>query len=388
MASSFVKGGIKALSKGAIKGTRKATTKAVKETGEQFFKRMDKEKLVPEFFSDITRSDMIEQINLQEGTDNVDLESMFRGYAEGNTDAHKAVMDYTTTLSGASHYQNRYESLRRKVYPNESKSMVQTAATPQSGVIKGSSARNILGNQQIATPPTKRAPSIPPNLPQEVIDEYTQEAAPRLRAGEKNRKDIPYLIDEDDKIYRLDQQGWEYVRTATGDTVYQKKYGLIDVDLKRARNAKLNKIRQQKVNLTTKAGTDQRDFYNDPDIEARHKKGLEEPHHRAPLHPSARLKSGLSKREGTILDNYLESKGIVTGNSKYNRDNLPNEVHKKLHSWLKKNKLLTGNEDLTGLSLAQRKKYIDKFIADMKKSDEKTFKVMQAFTRLKKSKTK
>ena len=255
----------------------------------------------------------------------------------------------------------------------------QGPATTQPGVIKGSSARQILGSQQLDTPITKRAKSIPPNLPQEVIDEYTQESAARLRAGEKNRTDVPYLVDNDDRVYRLDQKGWEY----DGD-IKQKKYHLIDVDLKRARNAKLDKIRQQKVNLTTKAGTDQRDFYVDPDPKARHKKGLEEPHHRAPLHPSARLKSGLSKREGTMLDNYLESKGIVTGNSKYNRDNLPNEVHKKLHSWLKKNKLLTGDDDLTGLSLLQRKKYIDKFIADMKKSDEKTFKIMQAFTRLKK----
>ena len=259
----------------------------------------------------------------------------------------------------------------------------QGPSTTQPGVIKGSSARQILGSQQLDTPITKRAKSIPPNLPQEVIDEYTRESAARLRAGEKNRTDVPYLVDNDDRVYRLDQKGWEY----DGD-IKQKKYHLIDVDLKRARNAKLDKIRQQKVNLTTKAGTDQRDFYVDPDPKARHKKGLEEPHHRAPLHPSARLKSGLSKREGTMLDNYLESKGIVTGNSKYNRDNLPNEVHKKLHSWLKKNKLLTGDDDLTGLSLLQRKKYIDKFIADMKKSDEKTFKIMQAFTRLKKSKTK
>ena len=261
--------------------------------------------------------------------------------------------------------------------------LYQGPTTTQPGVIKGSSARKILGSQQLDTPITKRAKSIPPNLPQEVIDEYTRESAARLRAGEKNRTDIPYLVDNDDRVYRLDQKGWEY----DGD-IKQKKYHLIDVDLKRARNAKLDKIRQQKVNLTTRAGTDQRDFYVDPDPKARHKKGLEEPHHRAPLHPSARLKSGLSKREGTILDNYLESKGIVTGNSKYNRDNLPNEVHKKLHSWLKKKKLLTGDDDLTGLSLLQRKKYIDQFIADMKKSDEKTFKIMQAFTRLKKSKTK
>lgn len=261
--------------------------------------------------------------------------------------------------------------------------IMSTAPMQQQSVIKGPSARKILGNQQLANPPAKRSKSIPPNLPQEVIEEYTQESSARLRAGEKNRVDVPYLVDADDRVYRLDQKGWEY----DGD-IKQKKYALIDVDLKRARNAKLDKIRQQKVNLTTRAGTDQKDFYADPDPKARHKKGTEEPHHRAPLHPSARLKSGLSKREGSILDNFLESKGIVTGNSKYNRDNLPNEVHTKLHSWLKKNKLLTGNEDLTDLTLAQRKKYINQFVADMQKSDAKTFKIMQAFNRLTKSKTK
>ena len=119
MASSFVKVGIKALSKGArkgvtkgvTKGTRKATTKAAWETGEQFFKRMDKDGLVPEVLSDITRSDMIEQINIQKGSNNKGIEDTFRGYAEGNTDAHQDISDYTTTLSGASHYQQNYNAL-------------------------------------------------------------------------------------------------------------------------------------------------------------------------------------------------------------------------------------------------------------------------------------
>jgi len=276
---------------------------------------------------------------------------------------------------------NKGSANQDKLYPQGQ--IMSAAPMQQQSVIKGPSARKILGNQQLANPPAKRSKSIPPNLPQEVIEEYTQESSARLRAGEKNRVDVPYLVDADDRVYRLDQKGWEY----DGD-IKQKKYALIDVDLKRARNAKLDKIRQQKVNLTTRAGTDQKDFYADPDPKARHKKGTEEPHHRAPLHPSARLKSGLSKREGSMLDNFLESKGIVTGNSKYNRDNLPNEVHKKLHSWLKKNKLLTGNEDLTDLTLAQRKKYITQFVADMQKSDAKTFKIMQAFNRLTKRKTK
>jgi len=248
--------------------------------------------------------------------------------------------------------------------------------------------REILSKSQIANPSTKRAPSIPPNLPQEVIEEYTKEATPRLRAGERNRTDIPYLIDENNRIFRLDQQGWEYVRTSSGDNVYQKKYGLIDVELKRARNAKLNKVRQQKVNLTTKAGTDQRDFYNDPDITARHETDIEDPHHRAPLHPSSKLKQGLTIKERAQVDTLLDTVGIVLGNSKFNRDNLPKAVHKKLHSWLKRNKLLLGNIDMSTLSMRERMKYLNQFIEEMKKSDQKTYKLMQAFMRLNKIKGK
>ncbi len=239
--------------------------------------------------------------------------------------------------------------------------------------------RQGIGQRQIAEVPTTRAESIPPNLPQEVIDEYTQESATRLRAGEKNRTDVPYLVDNDDRVYRLDQKGWEY----DGD-IKQKKYALIDVDLKRARNAKLNKVRADKGNITTRAGVDQREFYADPDPSARHVKGKEEPHHRAPLHPTARLKKGLTVKEQTQVDSLLEEVGIVLGNDKFNRDNLPKSVHKKLHSWLKKNKLLLGDKDLTKLSLRQRRKYIRQFIAEMKQSDEKTYKLMQEHARTKK----
>nr|BAR33368.1 hypothetical protein [uncultured Mediterranean phage uvMED] len=348
----------------------KALGKAAVDLGQQTLKGFAKKGYTKDLAPQVVKS-LSNHINITKGVDIPEMETMFKGMKAGDEVAYESFNDFSKTLSAADQYQSNVAEMTR------------TIRRPQQGVIKGPSARKILGNQQLTTPKTARSESIPPNLPQNIIDEYTQESSARLRAGEKNRVDVPYLVDADDRVYRLDQKGWEY----DGD-IKQKKYALIDVDLKRARNAKLDKIRQQKVNLTTRAGTDQKDFYADPDPKARHKKGIEEPHHRAPLHPSARLKSGLSKREGSMLDNFLESKGIVTGNSKYNRDNLPNEVHKKLHSWLKKNKLLTGNEDLTDLTLAQRKKYINQFVADMQKSDAKTFKIMQAFNRLTKRKTK
>ena len=72
------------------------------------------------------------------------------------------------------------------LYQTKPLKLQQMPATTQPGVIKGSSARQILGSKQLSNPPAKRSKSIPPNLPQEVIDEYTQESATRLRAGEKN----------------------------------------------------------------------------------------------------------------------------------------------------------------------------------------------------------
>ena len=243
--------------------------------------------------------------------------------------------------------------------------------TTQKGVVGGRAARRIQGNIQLKNPPSKRAPTVKPNLPQEVIDEYTKESADRLRKGAKNRKDVPYLVDADDRVYRLDQKGWEY----DGD-IKQKKYALIDVDLKRARNAKLDKIRQQKVNLNTKPGIDQRDFYVDPDVSARHKKGIEEPHHRSSLDAESKLRKGLSKRENRILDGYFGRRGIEGGNSRFNRDNLPKPVHKALHSWQTRFKKATG-ADVTELNLTQRKKYIDQFVEDLKLSDVKTYRLMQ-----------
>ena len=231
--------------------------------------------------------------------------------------------------------------------------------------------RQGIGQRQVAEVPTTRAKSIPPNLPQEEIDAYIETAKADLLSGKKNRADVPYLTDKDGRTFRLDNKG-------------NQQYYLQDQELKNARNAKLNKVRADKGNITTRAGVDQREFYADPDPSARHVKGKEEPHHRAPLHPTSRLKKGLTVKEQTQVDSLLEEVGIVLGNDKFNRDNLPKSVHKKLHSWLKKNKLLLGDKDLTKLSLRQRRKYIRQFIAEMKQSDEKTYKLMQEHARTKK----
>ena len=240
------------------------------------------------------------------------------------------------------------------------------------GIIKGKQARRIQARKQVSNPPTTRADSIQPNLPQEEIDLYIEQATEILRAGGRNRKDVGYLVDKNGEPFRLDQKGWVKVE---GKDV--KKYALISQRLKNARNAKLQEIRQQKVNITTPEGTDQKEFYADPDPLAQHKAGIEEPHHRAGLHPVAKLKEGLSDRESLMFDKYLEKHGILAGNSRFNRDNLPKDVHKLLHSWLTRHKLMLGKQDISELSLSQRKKFIDRFIRELKVADKKTYQLMR-----------
>ena len=234
------------------------------------------------------------------------------------------------------------------------------------GTISEKTGRAIIAQGQTPAPSPKRAKSIPPNLPQEEIDAYVQMAEAALLSGKKNRVDVPYLTDKDGRTFRLDNKG-------------NQKYGLQDQELKNARNAKLQEVRTKKGNLTTRPGVDQREFYADPDFEARHKKNVEEPHHRAPLHPSSKLKEGLTIKERAQVDSILETVGIVLGNDKFNRDNLHKQVHKQLHSWLKKNKLLLGDIDMSTLSMRDRMKYIRQFIMDMQKSDQKTYELMQQF---------
>jgi len=226
--------------------------------------------------------------------------------------------------------------------------------------------RAMIAQNQTPTPSPKRAKSIPPNLPQDEIDAYVEMAEAALLSGKKNRVDVPYLTDKDGRTFRLDNKG-------------DHKYSLQDQELKNARNAKLIEVRAKKGNLTTRPGVDQREFYADPDFAARHKKNVEEPHHRAPLHPSSKLKEGLTIKERGQVDSLLDTVGIVLGNDKFNRDNLPKAVHKKLHSWLKKNKLLLGDVDMSTLSMRERMKYIRQFIMEMQKSDQKTYELMQEF---------
>tara|TARA_Y100000593_G_C4288672_1_gene327038 strand:+ start:587 stop:1648 length:1062 start_codon:yes stop_codon:yes gene_type:complete len=283
------------------------------------------------------------------------LSQLLRNAGDGDDDAFGLLANAARDFQVEDQSQRVLNQTRKNISVARNKSRLPTKL-----------GRSIIAQNQTPAPSPKRAKSIPPNLPQEEIDAYIEMAEAALLSGKKNRVDVPYLTDKDGRTFRLDNKG-------------NQKYGLQDQELKNARNAKLQEVRTKKGNLTTRPGVDQREFYADPDFEARHKKNVEEPHHRAPLHPSSKLKEGLTVKERKQVDSILEAVGIVLGNDKFNRDNLPKQVHKQLHSWLKKNKLLLGDIDMSTLSMRERMKYIRQFIMDMQKSDQKTYELMQQF---------
>ena len=283
------------------------------------------------------------------------LSQLLRNAGDGDDDAFGLLANAARDFQVEDQSQRVLNRTRKNISVARNKSRLPTKL-----------GRSIITQNQTPAPSPKRAKSIPPNLPQEEIDAYIEMAEAALLSGKKNRVDVPYLTDKDGRTFRLDNKG-------------NQKYGLQDQELKNARNAKLQEVRTKKGNLTTRPGVDQREFYADPDFEARHKKNVEEPHHRAPLHPSSKLKEGLTVKERKQVDSILEAVGIVLGNDKFNRDNLPKQVHKQLHSWLKKNKLLLGDIDMSTLSMRERMKYIRQFIMDMQKSDQKTYELMQQF---------
>ena len=292
------------------------------------------------------------------------LSQLLRNAGDGNDDAFGLLANAARDFQVEDQGRRVVNRVRKNISAPKNKNRLPTKI-----------GRQLIAQNQTPPPSPKRAKSIPPNLPQEDIDAYVEMAEAALLQGKKNRVDVPYLTDKDGRTFRLDNKG-------------SKKYGLQDQELKNARNAKLIEIRAKKGNLTTRPGVDQREFYADPDFAARHKKNVEEPHHRAPLHPSSKLKEGLTIKERKQVDSILDTVGIVLGNDKFNRDNLPKAVHKKLHSWLKKNKLLLGNVDMSTLSMRERMKYLRQFIMEMQKSDQKTYKLMQAFMRLNRMKGK
>ena len=329
MAGGIVKGAIKGASKAISKGGRKATKKAAWETGEQFFKKMDKNGLVPEVLSDITRRDMIEQINIQKGSDNEALADMFRGYAEGNTDAHQAVMDYTTTLSGASHYQQNYTRL------------------DAAHNLREAGAERLTGRKR--TKRTIQGP-VPPQLADKTFDQGAQSYEEAVMLGTTK-------FTEDGVAKQIRNYG--------SDTAPHGRVTKVDVRKMSGRGTE-GRITWEKLLTLDKNA---KGFYG---VKL---KGKEHAHHWNPIGVMKRVVEGLDpKVRNQLISEAQDEFGLYSGNTMFNLRQLPTDIHDKLHKALNK----AGYDPKKMQSFAKadyatRKEFLKEFARVLSEIDEQVF---------------
>ena len=338
MAGGIVKGVAKGVSKAISKGGRKATKKAAWETGEQFFKRMDKDGVVPEILSDITRSDMIEQINIQQGSDNVDLENMFRGYADGNTDAHQAVMDYTTTLSGASHYQQNYTRFDAMY------NLQQAGLNPPKG-------GGLYGRKN--TRRTIQGP-VPPQLADKTFDQGAQsyEEAVMLGTTKFTEDGVP-----------------KQIRNYGSDTAPHGRVTGVGV---RKTSGRGTYARLEAEKLLT-LGDDVKGFYQNKIP------GHDDAHHWNPIGIMKKVVDGMSKsKRNAFIQEIQDELGLFSGNHIANLRQLNPQTHRWLHRRLETLGYNPASlKSFKGKSIQARKAYLKKFAEDLNKLDEELFSEMQ-----------
>ena len=200
-----------------------------------------------------------------------------------------------------------------------------------------------------------RGPQVRPDRVEEANQFFQQNVD--LRSQGINPKE--YFLDDAGDSWRTDFKG----QRADGS----RRYTWYNQDLKNERNSQIPGKRNEAAVISTKGERDFYKFRSNPDTDA---------HHIAELERTSRLFKGLDNSARNALHNYLERRGIVTGDKMYNRAELSKELHKQFHSWFDKT---YGRKKLNieKLSLAQRKKYIDQFIDEYNAAMEQIFTLRQ-----------
>ena len=116
-------------------------------------------------------------------------------------------------------------------------------------------------------------------------------------------------------------------------------------------------------------------------------------HHRSSLAGNDWMYEGLDDEGRSELAELLEQLGIITGNSKFNRNDMPKLEHDALHKWMRENKIeFAGSkiaekiEGFANMSPKERMKIIETWIEwGQGIQDEKSFELMNARKRPSKS---
>ena len=178
-----------------------------------------------------------------------------------------------------------------------------------------------------------------------------------------------YFVDDAGVSWRTNQKP---DNPKTGEPVFS----WYNQDKKNERNGRVSEPRRIAGNLTTKGK---------PDFYSNRSDKLSDAHHIAELERTSRLFEGLSPQSRSALFKYLEKRGIVTGNSQFNRAEISRNMHKEFHSWFNKTYGVRGPK-IADLSLTQRKKYIDEFLEMYQAANQKLYSMRMSELKINRSK--
>ena len=153
----------------------------------------------------------------------------------------------------------------------------------------------------------------------------------------------------------------------------QPVFSWYNQDAKNQRNGQISKQRREAGEVSTEGKADFYTKRSDPGADA---------HHIAELERTSKLFKGLSPHSRSALFKYLKKRGIVTGDSQFNRAEISKKMHNAFHSWFNK-KYGTRGPQIDNLSLTQRKKYIDEFLAMYQDANQKLFSMRQSELKIK-----
>lgn len=171
--------------------------------------------------------------------------------------------------------------------------------------------------------------------------------------------------DDEGSLWRTDAKG----KDAKGEQTYSWR----NQSNKDTQNAAIPGRRNDDAELTTQG---ERDFYQDRDA------ADTDAHHISELRRTARLFEGLEEREQEALFRLFRKKGLSIGDTKTNRAELPQVLHKEFHSWFD-NKYPRRNASLKDLTLKERKQEIGQFIAEYQAAMEQMYTMVQEKNSLK-----
>ena len=84
--------------------------------GEEALKGWEKKGLLP-YLAPQTTHALTRHIDLTQGEDIPEIETMLKGMKEGNDDSYDSFDDFTRTLFASEHYQRKLDELTRAAYP-------------------------------------------------------------------------------------------------------------------------------------------------------------------------------------------------------------------------------------------------------------------------------